>query len=267
MSPFTHSAERLDAEAPPRSGGRAERTRRWVLPLLAGLLVAAAAGFASFAVVRAHAAPAGSHSATSAIRPPGIPADVSTSLANMMGLQASPGHPAPGFTLTDQHGKTHSLSSFRGHVVVLEFMDDRCHDICPIVSQEFVDAEHDLSGVHPATVFAAVNVNKYALTVADVSAFSHEHRLSTIPTWHFFTGPLAALRKTWRAYGIYVSAPSPTVDVRHTSIVYFIAPDGQERFVAAPQVDHTKSGKAYLPAGQISAWGRGIASVVESIGN
>ncbi len=41
-----------------------------------------------------------------AIRPIGIPASVSTPLANLMGLSPVPARPAPGFTLTDQDGRT-----------------------------------------------------------------------------------------------------------------------------------------------------------------
>ena len=78
------------------------------------------------------------------VRPSGIPAEVSTSLANLMALAPVPRQRAPGFTLTDQHGRRLGLGSFRVHPVVLEFMDPHCTDICPIVSQEFVDAYHDL---------------------------------------------------------------------------------------------------------------------------
>ena len=35
----------------------------------------------------------------------GLPADMPTSLANLMTLSALPRTPAPGFTLTDQHGR------------------------------------------------------------------------------------------------------------------------------------------------------------------
>jgi hypothetical protein len=55
-----------------------------------------------------------------------------------MGLAPVPARPAPGFTLADQDGRTMPLSGWRGKVVVLEFMDPHCTDICPLVSQEFV---------------------------------------------------------------------------------------------------------------------------------
>jgi hypothetical protein len=106
-----------------------------------------------------------------------------------------------------------------------------CTDICPLVSQEFVDA----------------------------------HQLITIPGWHFLTGPAAALRAVGRACGVAVQAPSPDADIVHTSAVYFIGPGGTERYLAEPMADHTSSGAAYLPAGQIAAWGRGIALVARTL--
>jgi len=40
-----------------------------------------------------------------------------------------------------------------------------------------------------------------------------------------------------------------------------IGPGGTERYIADPMADHISSGTAYFPAGQITAWGRGIALV------
>ena len=201
----------------------------------------------------------------SLIRPSGVPASISTSLANLMALSPVQARPAPGFTLTDQHGRTVSLASLRGHAVVLEFMDPHCVDVCPIVSQEFTGAYRDLGRAASRVVFAAVNVNPYHLGVRDVAAYSREHQLTSIPSWHFLTGPLPALRAVWRGYGIQVSAPSRTADIVHTSEVVFIGPVGPERFIAAPMADHTATGKAYLPVGPLAGWGRGIALVASQL--
>lgn len=83
-----------------------------------------------------------------------------------------------------------------------------------------------------------------------MAAYSAEHQLTTVPSWHFFTGPLAALKAVWRAYDISVAAPSRNADVIHTSEVFFIGPGGRERYVAAPMADYTPKGRAYLPAGR-----------------
>jgi cytochrome oxidase Cu insertion factor (SCO1/SenC/PrrC family) len=198
-------------------------------------------------------------------RPSGIPASVSLPTINLMGLSPVPARAAPGFRLTDQNGRTLALSSLRGKVVVLNFMDPHCTDICPLVSQEFVDAHHYLGKAAGQVVFAAVNVNQFFNRISDIAAFSNEHQLNSIPGWLFFTGPVGSLRATWRGYDVAVVAPNPNADIVHTSVMYFIDPDGRERYIAVPTDDHEASGTAYLPPGQITAWGRGIAQVADSL--
>jgi cytochrome oxidase Cu insertion factor (SCO1/SenC/PrrC family) len=199
------------------------------------------------------------------IRVSGIPSSVSTPLATLMALSPLPGREAPDFTLIDQNGRTLSLASFRGRAIVLEFMDTHCTDICPIISQEFVDAYRDLGNAASRVAFVAVNVNGYHAAVSDVAAFSQEHQLNSIPSWHFFTGTVNNLHAVWDDYGIVVQAPSPNADVIHSSFAFFIGPDGRERYLANPTDDHTASGTAYLPAGPLASWGQGIALVTRSL--
>ena len=215
------------------------------------VVVTVAVAVATFVVVR--------HKGVAAPRPSGIPASVSTSLANEMLLTPLPHSPAPGFTLTDQAGRTMPLSALRGKVVVLEFMDPHCTDICPIVSQEFVDAYHKLGPAARDVAFIAINVNQYHASVADMAAYSRHEALNTIPGWHFFTGPVPALKSAWRDYHIAVQAPNPDADIVHTSAIYFIDARGAERYLATPMVNHKANGTAYLPPAQIAAWAGGIA--------
>ena len=243
----------------PSSRRRRARGLVVIAAAVAVLIIAAGAGYAVIGV-RQHQQAAG-------LRPSGIPASVSTSLANLMQLSPVPVTNAPGFTLTDQGGHAMSLASLRGRVVVLDFMDPHCTDICPIVSQEFTDAYRDLGASAPQVVFLAVNVNRYHLQVADVAAFSSEQRLTKIPAWHFLTGSYPSLRAVWQAYQIEVNAPGPDADVIHSSQMYFIDPQGRERFLASPMADHTASGSSYLPASQLASWGHGIALVASHLGS
>jgi len=221
------------------------------------VVVTVAVAAAAFVVVR--------HKGAAAPRPSGIPASISTSLANEMLLTPLPHDPAPGFTLTDQAGKTMPLSALRGKVVVLEFMDPHCTDICPIVSQEFVDAYHKLGPAARNVAFIAVNVNQYHASVANMAAYSRQQDLNTIPSWHFFTGPTPALKTVWRDYNIAVQAPNPNADIIHTSALYFIDAQGREAFLASPMVDHTKKGTAFLPAKQVAQWATGIALIAHHL--
>jgi cytochrome oxidase Cu insertion factor (SCO1/SenC/PrrC family) len=242
----------------PEDAAAARPGRLAFLASLVAVILAGAAIVTVFTLMRARSGP-------QLARPSGIPASIADGQINLMGLSPVPSRPAPGFTLTDQDGRTISLSSLRGKVVVLEFMDPHCTDICPIVSQEYVDAYHDLGPLASKVVFAAVNVNQYHATTSDMMTYSREQRLITIPGWHFFTGPVPDLRKVWDGYGIAVQAPSPDADIVHTSAVYFIDPGGRERFIAAPMTDRTSAGTSYLPAGQITAWGQGIAQVARTL--
>jgi cytochrome oxidase Cu insertion factor (SCO1/SenC/PrrC family) len=244
--------------APPHLPRRARIPGRVYLAVV--LILVLAAGLITYVAVRHRP-----QDQLPTARPAGLPASVSTALADLMQLSPVPAKAAPGFTLTDQAGRTLSLASFRGHAVVLEFMDPHCTDICPIVSQEFVGAYRDLGSAASHVVFLAVNVNPYHRTVADMAAYSSEQGLNTIPSWHFFTGPPAALRAVWGSFGVQVDAPGPDADVIHTSTVYFIDPSGHERFVAVPMDDHTAGGTAYLPAGQLASWGRGISLVARQL--
>lgn len=166
----------------------------------------------------------------------------------------SPVKQAPNFSLTDQNDKTISLESLKGKVIVIEFMDPVCKDICPIVSQEIVGANALLGGKAQNVVFLAVNVNQFHESKSDVMAFSKEQGLNKLPNWHFLTGTTAQLQAVWKAYGVEV-IPNPTGDVQHSSLMFFVKKDGTEAYVANP--DNSKS--------SIQQWGHGIQTVVTSI--
>jgi cytochrome oxidase Cu insertion factor (SCO1/SenC/PrrC family) len=173
--------------------------------------------------------------------------------AQLMGLTQIKGQ-APGISLIDQNGKHVSLADFRGKIVVLEFMDPVCTDICPIVSAELVQADKLLGARSKQVVFVSVNVNQYHESVTDVKKFSDQHGLSNLDNWYFLTGGTNELQKIWKAYDIYVK-PNPTGDVVHSSVMYFIDKTGQEQALADPTNN----------ASQINQWASGIARVVEQL--
>ncbi len=260
-----HSVDTAQASRAAAGRGAASdpNRRAWIVAAACAVVIVLITGLVTAAVAGRRHDPVAV--AVAGQRPPGIPASISLPTINLMGLSPVPARAAPGFRLTDQNGRTLALSSLRGKVVVLNFMDPHCTDICPLVSQEFVDAQHDLGKAAGQVVFAAVNVNQFFNQVSDVAAFSNEHQLSSIPSWHFLTGPVSSLQATWRGYDVAVAAPDPNADIVHTSVMYFMSPDGRERYIAVPMDDHTASGTAYLTPGQLAAWGRGIAQVADSL--
>jgi len=164
------------------------------------------------------------------------------------------GDPAPNFALTDQNGRTLSLDSFKGKTVILEFMDPKCTDICPLVSKEIVEANRALGSDSSKVVYLTVNVNQYYESKAAVQAFSKEYGLNKLPNWHFVTGSTRSLQTVWKMYGIDV-VPNPSGDVQHSSYMFFIDRNGHEQYIANP--DHSKA--------TVSEWGQGIAMFAKKL--
>ncbi|HEY6031594.1 MAG TPA: SCO family protein, partial [Gaiellaceae bacterium] len=86
------------------------------------VLVAAGVGIAAGGIAAAFT---GSSSSSSWATP---------SLREQLGLVDVTARPAPPISLVDQRGRRVSLASLRGKIVVVDFMDPKCVDVCPIVS-------------------------------------------------------------------------------------------------------------------------------------
>ncbi|NNN12283.1 MAG: SCO family protein [Acidimicrobiaceae bacterium] len=170
-------------------------------------------------------------------------------LANIMGLSPFVGTQQFNFNLTNENGQQMSLSAFRGKSVVVQFMDPKCTDICPIVAKELVDADKQLGSAASNVAFVAVNVNQYHESTAELRQFSKSHGLSNLKNWYYFTGSTSQLKAVWKEFGIFVQ-PNPTGDVVHTSYYYFLGPNGQAKYVAQA---------ARVSGSQIEQWGQGIA--------
>ena len=156
--------------------------------------------------------------------------------------------PAPDFRLVDHRGDTVTLSNFRGKVVVLTFMDTRCDETCPLTAFELRTAYKSVSNIKEEVVFLGVNVNRNFNQPEDAAAFTAQHSLEEIPTWHFLTGDPEQLEPVWEAYSIEVrppEEPEEEEDFEHTPGVYIIDPDGHLRwYVSTP----------LLEVGLISPW-------------
>lgn len=162
--------------------------------------------------------------------------------------------PAPNLSLIDQHHKKQSLSNFKGEKIVLQFMDPKCTDVCPLISEEIIQANNKLGKQSKRVVYIAVNVNQYHNTVSDVASFSKEHGLSQLPNWYFLTGTSKELKKVWDAYHIDV-VPSKDGDVQHTSAMYFINSKGNEVYLGEPETN----------AASIQKWSMAIKYLVNQM--
>lgn len=194
----------------------------------ASLAVALAVVVAVFALM-----PTGSTAAPAASAASAGPASTGLSDAETRLLAAEPmtPAPAPGFTLTDQHGHPSSLADFRGRAVVLSFNDDRCTDICTLLAQDVTAANRDLGAASTRVAFVSVNVNPYYPTPADVRAWTDAHGLGSTPNWTYETGRPAQLAVVERAYLELVKTDPKTQALAHGTDLVFIDPSGNERLM------------------------------------
>ena len=171
-----------------------------------------------------------------------------------LGIAAEQPINPPNFTLTDQNGKVVSLSDFKNKKLVIQPLDPKCTDICPLISQELIDANKQLGNNAKNVVYIGLNVNQYHNKISDVKAFSDQEGLSNLKNWYFLTGSVDTLKKIWKDYGITV-IPSKTGDVVHTSMLLFVNSNGKEMYNGSPQDD----------ASTIKEWSNAISYIVKTM--
>lgn len=183
----------------------------------------AAAVTLAFVALRPHLAPFPPHPVYRQLPPPAgaVPAawlrqgvDPGTPLA---------GVPAPAFTLTDQRGRRFSLSSLRGRVVLLAFVDSRSTGYGPLTAQTLLDARTLLGRGADALALVGVNTDTKAWGVAAVRAFSRAQGLGR--AWLYGTGDPSALAAVRRAYGVAPGMPAVfLIDGRGRERAAFLIP-------------------------------------------
>jgi len=134
--------------------------------------------------------------------------------------------PAPGFSLTDQDGRTVSLASLRGKVVLLTFLDPVCTTDCPIIAQEFKQTGQLLGGQDTRVELVAVVANPTYRSTIFTQAFTRQEELTTVPNWLYLTGSLSQLSAVWRNYGVTVENLPAGAMSAHNDLAVVIDPAG-----------------------------------------
>lgn len=138
-----------------------------------------------------------------------------------------PGNLAPDFTLTDQFNHQLTLSSLRGHEVVLAFIDSRCITLCPLTSDIMYNAKTQLGATAASQVdLVAVNANPDATSVTTVQAWSIAHGM--LNQWSFLTGTAQQLEAIYHAYNVYVQVAA-NGNAEHDALTLIIDAQGHER--------------------------------------
>ena len=130
--------------------------------------------------------------------------------------------PASPFRLTDQHGRTVTLASLRGKVVLLTFLDPVCTTDCPLIAQEFKATGTILGAQAKQTELVAIVANPTYYGTQFTQAFDRQEGLNTVPGWLYLTGTLAQLRSAWQQYGVTVQNLPAGAMSAHNDLAFVI---------------------------------------------
>jgi protein SCO1/2 len=148
--------------------------------------------------------------------------------------------------LRDSSGRTITLRSMRGKVVVLSDLLTLCQETCPLDTANIVAAARraEAVGLGGRVVFLSVTVDPQRDTPQRLRAYRELFRPAP-QDWLTLTGTPATLRAFWTRLGVFVrrepdQPPLPRdwltgqplhYDVTHSDAVIFVDQHGAERFL------------------------------------
>jgi cytochrome oxidase Cu insertion factor (SCO1/SenC/PrrC family) len=131
---------------------------------------------------------------------------------------------APGFRLTDEHGKPVTMAGLRGRRVIVTFVDPHCTTFCPRESLVLNDALRTFpQAERPAVVAVSVDPKTRSPAVLRKEA----RRFKWLPQWRWAAGSASQLGPVWAAYHIQVVPAAD--DIGHTEAAYLVDASGHER--------------------------------------
>jgi protein SCO1/2 len=190
------------------------------------LLFALLAVFAvAIALVAILATPSDHHGASSTVS-----GSEATNSSGFDGAAIPPSPLASDFTLTNQNGRSVSLSSVRGHVAVVTFLYSTCGATCVLIAQQIRGALDELP--HPVPVLI-VSADPAADTPASIARFLAQ--VSLTGRVQYLTGSSAQLRSVWRAYRVHPARAGRAAFDRFAFLLLLDA-RGRERVLFEPAV-------------------------------
>jgi cytochrome oxidase Cu insertion factor (SCO1/SenC/PrrC family) len=212
-----------DLAAAPAAPATSGNWRGWLRPdrvqtALAAVSIQTVTALGAVAVVAIGAAPMAAASVNRTADP--IIAEAIAGYSPPLDTPASP------FRLTDQHGRTVTLASLRGKVVLLTFLDPVCTVDCPLIAQEFKAAGALLGTQNSQVELVAIAANPNYYGIPFTQAFDQQEGLSTVQNWLYLTGSLTQLQHLWSQYGIDVQDLPAGAMSAHNDLAFVIDPAG-----------------------------------------
>lgn len=174
-----------------------------------------------------------------------------TPLALALLLGAAPADPVPSESLyalasrwTDARGAKLTLSTFRGHPVVVAMVYTSCQASCPLVVSDLQAVEAKLSPkLREQTRFVLVSFDPARDTPARLLEFATARKLD-LSRWTLLTGSEDAVRELAAVLGVRYR-PTGTGDYLHSNVITVLGRDGVAR--------HRQTGLRQDPAPTVAA--------------
>ena len=151
----------------------------------------------------------------------------------------------PDVPLVEQHGRPITFAKLHGKVLLVTYLDPVCTTDCPVIAQEFKQADALLGAEARDVDLVAIDANPLYRYPADLRAFDRQERLERLPNWLYLTGSVGVLRKLWSAFGVEVWVPRGGAMVAHPDGAAVIDREGRVRWLAnfdpGPATSSTKS--------------------------
>jgi cytochrome oxidase Cu insertion factor (SCO1/SenC/PrrC family) len=161
----------------------------------------------------------------------------------------------PAVSLVDQYGHPVSLAGLHGRAVALTFLDPVCTSDCPVIAQEFREADGVLGADARRVYLVAVDANPRYIGTDYLNAFDRQEGLQDTPNWLYLTGTLPQLQHAWRALGAIVQYLPGGAMIDHSEFAYVIDPSGHVRYDVdtdpGPATGATESSFAVTLAGTL----------------
>lgn len=131
----------------------------------------------------------------------------------------------PSFTLTNQSGQSVGVEQLRGYATLVNFMFTNCRDVCPLTTAQLakVQARARADGIGSRIRFVSITVDPAKDTPDVLKRYAIAYG-ADLATWHFLTGPSAAIARLTREIGLLTGRGDR---VGHTSLVLYVDTRGE----------------------------------------
>ncbi len=151
----------------------------------------------------------------------------------------------PDVPLVEQHGRPVTFGKLQGKVLLVTYLDPVCTTDCPVIAQEFKQADSLLGDQAHQVDLVAIDANPLYRSTADLRAFDRQERLEQLPNWLYLTGGVARLRQLWSAFGVEIGVPRGGAMVDHPDGAAIVNREGDIRWLAnfdpGPATSSTRS--------------------------